>query len=170
MVRHVRELFFMQTLVTAFVYSQRFPSARQVDDFKPLPYDPISYRLPRNVNPPSYELHISTNVHRHEREFTGTVIINLDVVQVTSSITLHQRQLTILNQTLVNTENTTLSYLLGTPIYNETTEFFTLPIQSETISVGTKLTLTINYSGQLSTTLHGFYLSKYYFEDKEMYK
>ena len=170
MVRFSHELFLVLTLVTAFVSSQSFPGVRRVEDFEPLQSDPISYRLPQNVRPLSYDVHLRTNVHINETEFSGTVIINLDVFEATTSITLHHRQLTILGQTLVNTENNNLNYVLGSATYNTTTEFLTFPVVSGTIPVGTKLTLSINFSGSLRNDAAGFYRSTYVHEGRQMYE
>lgn len=57
--------------------------------------DPISYRLPNNTRPITYDVHITTRVDKGDFTFTGQVLIVLQVYDTTSDITIHARQLTI---------------------------------------------------------------------------
>ena len=55
----------------------------------------LSYRLPVNSIPLSYEIIIKSNIHEKDFEFSGNVNIHLKILEATDTITLHCRELEI---------------------------------------------------------------------------
>lgn len=118
----------------------------------------ISYRLPNNTKPENYDITIITYFDTNNFIFSGTVIIDLRVLEESCSITVHARQLTI-NLVRLMTKN-------GSPVklkpftYDPTTEFVTIPTQNQLIK-DTNYILTLGYVGELRTDKGGFYATSY---------
>lgn len=123
------------------------------------PFDGIDYRLPNDTIPLRYDIWLSTDIHRGDFGFSGKVKIQIRAVQNTPSITVHQRQLTILsvdvydfNGLLIQrdvpfTERADVEFLIITP---------TTPLVQNNI-----YTVEINYIGTLRNDDAGFYRSSY---------
>ena len=117
-------------------------------------------RLPGDIIPDHYEISLDTEVHNEGiRDYEGTVKINLEVVQNTSQVVLHHRDLSITDVTLFDNQTRT-SVPLRQHIYSNETEFLTIPTVSELIE-GTFLILEIKFNGKHQTGTAGFYRSQY---------
>lgn len=124
----------------------------------------ISYRLPNNTIPESYNVQFTTLVHQGDRAFSGSVEITINVVSPTSSIVLHHRQLTIGTITLTNANGAAIVPLAPAPYpYDPITEFLTINLAANQLPlpVGSRYILRIQYSGDLRYDEAGFYLSTY---------
>lgn len=117
------------------------------------------YRLPNTTLPSHYDVELTTNVHDGTKRFTGTVKIDLTIVEATQTIVLHARQLTIGTVT-IQTGTSTAETL--THSYEEEREFLTLTRSGTApFPKDSQWTLTITYEGELRTDNGGFYLSTY---------
>lgn len=124
--------------------------AHEKDDF-------ISYRLPNNTRPISYDIDITTRVDKGDFTFTGQVDIFLIVVNETHDITIHARQLTI---NFIELKSQFFPSVYPTVYsYDNETEF--LRIYTGVILKPGGYTLRIKYEGELRKDNAGFYLSTY---------
>lgn len=121
------------------------------------------YRLPNDTVPEHYSVRLVTNVHREDFTFSGEVDININVVQTTSVITLHHRQLVIGSVRLNNANTPTVDVLLAPIAYDEATNLLSVPLASTVapLAVGSKYILHITFTGTLRTDQGGFYRSSY---------
>ncbi|CRK87601.1 CLUMA_CG001397, isoform A [Clunio marinus] len=120
--------------------------------------DGISYRLPNETIPLEYDLQLTTEIHSGEKRFTGTVKITLKVIEATSKITLHMRQLTVENITLTPSDSLTK---VSIDWDNVTATEFLIITASETLVVNDDYNLEIDYFGFLRDDNMGFYRSSY---------
>ena len=170
MYRLLIELCLVLILSTLVLANTPYPTVRNVTDFKQYADDTNQYRLPKNVVPISYNVFIFTTVHLKHTNFTGEVEIAVDVREPTTRIILQQRQLDIESIQLAYTATPQNKIDIDKETYDNITEFLTIPIRSGTpISAGSKLTLTIKYSGNLRTDRAGFYVSLYKEDQNEVY-
>lgn len=118
----------------------------------------VNYRLPNNTKPESYDITIITNIDENDFNFTGRVVINLNVLEASQNITIHARQLNIKTIKLTTTSGTEIK--LNPFTYDNITEFLVIPTQVQ-LQTDTQYKLTIEYSGVLRTGSTGFYRSSY---------
>lgn len=160
-VRMVRLLF-----VVAFLFSWNFfyisadpPFGYEnVGDFTFAP-DEVNYRLPNNTKPETYDISITTDIAHEIFEFSGTVKIGVRALNITDSITLHQRQLKI-DRINLETEFG-LNVRVLPPHYDPVTEFLTIYTTDEPLLPANLYFLTITYKGTLREDMGGFYRSSY---------
>lgn len=117
------------------------------------------YHLPNNTKPQSYDISLVTNIDRNDFEFTGSVNINLVVLENSDEIVLNARQLTIKSVKLVSSIGSQ-TIELDLFKYNDTTEFLTIPTR-KTLNKSSEYKLTIDYIGQLQNDATGFHRSSY---------
>lgn len=116
--------------------------------------------LPKNVKPVHYDLTLEPNFDTFEYE--GKVIIDLDVVDDTTSISLNTIDIDILS-----TEVHAASRLVTsspTISYNKDTQTTTVAF-NDTIPAGQKAQLIQTFKGTLNDNMAGFYRSSYKGED-----
>ena len=112
--------------------------------------------LPKNVKPLHYDLTLEPNFATFEYE--GKVVIDLDVVEDTKSISLNTIDIDILE-----TEVHSGSELVDSASkldYNKDTQTTTVALK-EKIPAGSKVTLTQKFKGTLNDVMAGFYRSSY---------
>ncbi|RDW77149.1 hypothetical protein BP6252_05202 [Coleophoma cylindrospora] len=116
--------------------------------------------LPANVIPKHYHLTLEPDFEKFT--FDGTVIIDLDVVEETTSISLNTLELDI-HSTKILSGSQTIS---STPelTYNESTQTTKVAFE-KTISPGSKAQMEIKFTGQLNDKMAGFYRSTYKNQD-----
>ncbi|KAL1998632.1 hypothetical protein VTN02DRAFT_5868 [Thermoascus thermophilus] len=112
--------------------------------------------LPTNVKPLHYDLTLEPNFDKFTYE--GTVIIDLDVVEDTNSISLNSNQIDIHSTTVlvggsVVASNPEVSY-------NKDSHVLTLKF-ADTIPAGSKAQLKHTFTGYLNDNMAGFYRSSY---------
>ncbi|XP_022900424.2 aminopeptidase N-like [Onthophagus taurus] len=131
--------------------------------------NPEDYRLPRNVAPIQYEVLLVPNFETDT--FAGNVVIYINILEATSSITLHSRDLKIY------LENINFSCAKAGDFYPTSIEFseddrqffiINLPVTLESGDVCT--CMIYQFEGILHVDHEGFYLAKYTNEDGEVRK
>ncbi|XP_037044998.1 aminopeptidase N-like [Bradysia coprophila] len=139
-----------------------FPNVPRFEDIEPFEDEYIGYRLPNDTRPETYDVQLRTWVHEENFEFTGEVNIGIITVTETNAITLHTRQLNIVQIRLFTTGGGPIPGLIsiGPYTYNSTYEFMRIPINS-VLPANTRYNLEIRYSGTLRTNQGGFYRSSY---------
>lgn len=112
--------------------------------------------LPANVIPKHYDLTLEPDFKKFTYE--GVVVIDLDVVEDTTSISLNTLELEI-HSTKVMSGTTTISSSPDVS-YNESTQTTTVKFE-KVIPRGTKAQLIQRFTGQLNDKMAGFYRSTY---------
>lgn len=126
----------------------------------------LSWRLPTAVYPISYQIELETRVHDHgKREFSGMMLIVLDVRQATKQIVLHSKGLVVEDVVLFSG-----STIIDPIAYfeDETRDFFIIEgIEEFTPKV--ELNVFIQFRGLLQLEGVGFYRSEYEFDGATRY-
>ncbi|KAH7235684.1 peptidase family M1-domain-containing protein [Fusarium tricinctum] len=112
--------------------------------------------LPKNVKPLHYDLTLEPNFETFKYE--GTVVIDFDVVEDSTSIALNTVDLEI-HETLIEANDATISSS-PTLDYNKDTQTTTITFD-KTIPAGQKARLTQRFTGTLNDDMAGFYRSSY---------
>ncbi|KAF2141823.1 uncharacterized protein K452DRAFT_228465 [Aplosporella prunicola CBS 121167] len=112
--------------------------------------------LPKNVKPLHYDLTLEPNLETFEYE--GKVVIELDVVEDTTSISLNTLDLNI-HSTTVSSGNSDITSKPDLS-YDEDTQTTKVSFK-ETIPAGSKAKLTQTFTGTLNNNMAGFYRSSY---------
>ncbi|KAF4447296.1 aminopeptidase [Fusarium albosuccineum] len=112
--------------------------------------------LPKNVKPLHYDLTLEPNFETFKYE--GTVVIDFDVVQDSTSIALNTVDLEI-HETVVEANGATVTSS-PTLDYNKDTQTTTITF-GQTIPAGQKAKLTQRFTGILNDDMAGFYRSSY---------
>jgi aminopeptidase 2 len=116
--------------------------------------------LPKNVKPVHYDLTLEPDFEKFTYE--GTVSIDLDVAEDTTSISLNTNELTIHSAQVSDGDKTiSESPNVSTDHDAQTTKFSF----DQTIPGGSKAKLTIVFSGILNDNMAGFYRSSFKAED-----
>lgn len=118
--------------------------------------------LPKNVKPTHYHLTVEPDLDNSK--FYGTVVIDLDVLESTTSISLNSTDLDI-KQTQVNAGLRAIAHERDL-VYNKEEQTVTVNL-ADTLPVGTKATLTHTFQGYLTDSLSGCYKSLYTGRDGE---
>ncbi|KAM3065963.1 Aminopeptidase 2 mitochondrial [Clarireedia jacksonii] len=116
--------------------------------------------LPANVVPKHYDLTLEPDFKKHT--YDGTVIIDLDVVEDTTSISLNSLEIKI-HSTKVISGSETISSSPDVS-YNDSTQTTKVAFD-KTIPKGSKAKLEIKFTGQLNDKMAGFYRSTYKMPD-----
>jgi aminopeptidase N len=123
------------------------------------PEEDFNYRLPNNTRPIKYNLFMTTDIHKDERDFEGKVEIQIKVLEDSDHITIHSRQIKINNVDLLNSSSSLIESNV-TITYRQQVEFLiikpTIPLLK-----GVIYWVVINYEGQLRDDNMGFYRSTY---------
>jgi len=114
-------------------------------------------RLPGTSVPSSYELSLTTNVHRGLLAYTGNVKIRITITAATNIITLHNSGL-VISQVILSDEFG--AEIANTYATDSDKSFLNVQVESE-LAAESELTLDINFSGNLKTGTAGFYRSSY---------
>lgn len=117
-----------------------------------------TFRLPNDTRAQTYDVSIRTWIDEGNFTFTGTVRIGIVAEQSTNTITLHHRELTIEDVSVLSATGDTIE--IGTPTYDSEFEFFTIPV-ANSLTIGNEYSIVINYRGTMQTTWSGFYAIRY---------
>jgi aminopeptidase 2 len=117
-----------------------------------------TWRLPKTIYPKSYQISLSTRIHdQGDLDYTGSVIIFLDVRVPTNKIILHSKDLNIREILLFEGFTT-----VDGAIYSEDEARELLIIETrDDLQPGQDLMVLIEFSGQLLLEGVGFYRSEY---------
>lgn len=121
--------------------------------------DPENYRLPNNSRPIRYDLYLRTAVHEENFDFSGIVTIQIKILEPSTTITLHQRQLTIDRVDHVDATGTILNGDLANS-YEKEREFLTITLPT-LVNTDAEIFVKITYHGILRTDNTGFYRASY---------
>lgn len=132
-------------------------------EIEPFQNEPtVSYRLPNNTRPISYNVQLTTNIHTQDDfGFFGVVAARLVAVEVSRTIVLHHRQLTIGAYNLALATSPNINIPLNAFEYDSVTEFLTFTLTAGDLVVDSEYILTINFNGTHRTDNAGFYRSSY---------
>lgn len=145
--------------LTATTFALQPPfEARSVGDYA-FRDDQTGYRLPNETVPETYDISLSTRIDQGQFDFTGTVKINIFVVNTTRQVTVHIRQLTITSVNCTDENGNQVNLLPWQ--FDVVTEFLTIPTQSDELIKDKRYQLEIQYTGILRTDYGGFYRSSY---------
>jgi aminopeptidase N len=135
--------------------NQTFLSKQQFSD----PFDGIDYRLPNNTIPIHYDIWLSTDIHIPTFSFNGLVSIRIKALENSSSITIHYRQLTIVNIDLFDSNDVLIQSDLA---YREkkVEEFLIIEPQNLLLQ-NQEYIIKVNYAGKIRDDDAGFYRSSY---------
>lgn len=120
--------------------------------------NPENYRLPNNTIPLHYDIKLIPFIVQGNFTFDGTVIINVTVIERTSTIVLHAFQIDIDNSSVTVTSGN-LSYDIVNKTSDTELQFYTLSFASS-LEPG-NYSIYIKYLGYLPTDMNGFYRSSY---------
>lgn len=123
------------------------------------PFDNIDYRLPNDTKPIRYEISLATDIHSGNFTFTGRVAILIQAIVNSTEITLHSRQLTIVNVALQRSSGATIQSNVSFTQKDDTEFLILKPTRS--LVAGTNYSVIINYIGNLRNDDAGFYRSSY---------
>jgi aminopeptidase N len=123
-------------------------------------------RLPKSVIPLHYDLHLVTNIHTGALPFSGHVKIHVHVQEDTNSITLHNRNLKIEKVLL-------LEYMSRSEIQVDFSpdaqrDFLIIETITRSLRAGEELMLEIEYTGNISNDMIGFYRSQYFVDGENV--
>lgn len=123
------------------------------------PDDGISYRLPNNTVPLTYDIWLSTDIHRGEFAFDGRVRIRFEVIDDTTEITLHSNMLEIFTVTLFDANNQLIEEIAEFEL-DQSLEFLIIRPTQELV-IDLQYSVEITYSGTIRSGGLGFYRSSY---------
>ncbi|XP_073323015.1 endoplasmic reticulum aminopeptidase 1b [Pagrus major] len=119
---------------------------------QPFPWDRM--RLPKTVFPLHYDLTIHPNLTT--LDFTGVARIQLDVLEDTSTVVLHAKQMQVSNVLLLAPEGVRPLKVLEYP------QFHQLALLSDSVlTKGRRYEVHLEFAANLSDSFHGFYKSSY---------
>jgi len=119
----------------------------------------INVRLPTNIQPSSYMIHLIPFIIPDNFTISGHVDIDLDVSEPSDNITIHIYDITIHEKDVtVLTEDGGMVDIVGHS-YDEERQFYIIHLAEAPES--SKLTLSIFFTGVLNDELAGFYRSSY---------
>lgn len=108
-----------------------------------------TFRLPNDTRALTYDVSIRTWIDEGNLTFTGTVRIGIIAEQSTNTITLHHRQLTLEDVSLLSASGEPVE--IGATSYDDVFEFLTIPV-SNNLTIGSEYTIVISYIGIMPTT------------------
>ncbi|KAH8731493.1 peptidase family M1-domain-containing protein [Phaeosphaeriaceae sp. PMI808] len=116
--------------------------------------------LPTNVKPIHYDLTLEPNFE--DFTYEGTVVIDLDVSEDTTSISLNTNELKIHSTKVAANDNLVSEF----PIISHDADSQTTKVSfDQTIAKGSKAQLTMTFAGILNDNMAGFYRSSFKAED-----
>lgn len=127
--------------------------------------EPLSYRLPTDSIPISYDISLSTKIHEGNFDFTGEVRIHVKIVEATDTITLHYKQIEIDKINIWNKEGTTVLIPEANFRYLASHDFLYINL-TQIYDPDTECVLEILYHGKLRDDGAGFYWGTYAHSDE----
>ena len=139
---------------------QGIPIVKNTMQFNETDEEDLSWRLPKSIYPKSYQIELETRVHDlGDLDYSGAVIIFLDVRAPTNKIIFHSKDLKILEVLLFDGFTT----VDGVIYYEDEAREFLIIETRDVLEPRRDLMLLIEFSGQLRLEGVGFYRSEYKF-------
>lgn len=123
------------------------------------PVDGISYRLPNTTIPLTYNIWLSTHIHRGEFGYDGQVTIRFQCVETTPEIILHYRLMSISTVTLFDSNNNLIQ--VNVPFHQNATVEFLVITPSQQLINGHEYLVTITYNATMRDDGLGFNYDSY---------
>jgi Peptidase M1 N-terminal domain len=117
---------------------------------------PENYRLPNNVVPSIYDLHIVVDLDG--LKFSGTETIYVRANQPTSVIELHLLDLSVSDVQVIEGTN---AIAISEKIYKNDTQMFKITLDAS-LMAGRKYQIKMNFEGEIRDDMKGLYRSSYY--------
>ncbi|KAG5671811.1 hypothetical protein PVAND_001986 [Polypedilum vanderplanki] len=120
-----------------------------------------NYRLSDAVTPSAYDLFIQVDIGFYS--FNGNVTIDIHVNKPTSTIELHNVNLTISNSSIFvkSVDDDEVKFESVYLIYNNESEIMTIVLEKP-LTANTNYTITLAFSGRIEYDMKGLYMSSYY--------
>lgn len=129
------------------------------DDIHDLDESEHNLRLPKSSIPIRYNLHLQTNIHDGELLTSGDVSVHIRILETTDRLTLHSRNQTILELSLLAADEITQINVQSYSLYSAT-DMLTIYLQNA-LAPGTDCFLKIRYSFDMRESSPGFYRTSY---------
>lgn len=129
------------------------------------PADSGDFRLPLDVQPTHYDVTIKTDLENSR--FEGVVKINLDIKKETSTIVFNSADLR-LNDASLYSDELKISQVDPSPSFDDKAERCVLSF-STPVPTGSKATLSIAFSGELTGAMMGYYKSSFEHDGTKKY-
>ncbi|CAD7084084.1 unnamed protein product [Hermetia illucens] len=144
---------------TASVTTPPTTATPEVTETTPAPE--IDYRLPGNIIPDVYDLHLNPNLE--SGEFTGQQTITINVLEATNEIILHSNGLTILEVAVAEGPGESLEHAnkLEVIFKLDTVREFLIVFVRETLKKDEVYTLDVKFEGVMLGKIVGLYSSSY---------
>ncbi|KYN33599.1 Aminopeptidase N [Trachymyrmex septentrionalis] len=127
----------------------------------------INYRLPNHTKPLFYDLKLNPHLTSDNFTFDGEVLIHIEILNQTRTITLHAKNLIINENASFLKTNTGFDFYVPTTYNsNNITEFLILGFDKE-LSIGYYI-LYLKFAGILNDRSYGFYRSSYVNDTKDI--
>uniref|UniRef100_U5EWR8 Aminopeptidase n=1 Tax=Corethrella appendiculata TaxID=1370023 RepID=U5EWR8_9DIPT len=126
----------------------------------------FTYRLPNNSRPISYDIILTTDIHKNNFDFTGNVKILVEIIEQTNKIVLNYRQISIDKVRYSLEGDSKYEDITKNTQTNEKFDFLTLE-STKNFEKGKKYIFEIDYKGELRNDNGGFYRSSYKNSDGE---
>ncbi|XP_058178358.1 aminopeptidase N-like [Anopheles ziemanni] len=124
------------------------------------------YRLPNETTPESYVLELHSNIHQRDFTYTGTVTVQILVLQATRSIVLNSRGVGIVSVSVHNANQNVVP--IEAIDVDPERELLTIRTNVE-FAQGARLQLTIRFENVLRDDVSGFFRASYYAEGVERF-
>lgn len=158
------QIFLLISSVIAVVISEEYPLKIKylVEHTETLNTNNVSYRLPNETHPETYDLSLVTRVDEGDFNYEGVVKIEIVVDSPTRKIVLHKSRLTVLDIKLTKITGAALELVPILPYtYDSVTEKLTISTSETILNTGDRLNLDISFVNVLSTDGRGFYRTSY---------
>lgn len=119
----------------------------------------VTYRLPNNTRPETYDISIRTWIHTGNSTFTGSSRIGILAVESTNHITLHQNVQRLESVRVLSADGVPLN--IGELGYDAERDFLTIPILVNNMTQGSRYFVEIDYVGSMNVD-SGFY--RYFYD------
>jgi Peptidase M1 N-terminal domain len=123
------------------------------------PFDNLDYRLPNNTKPLRYDIQLTTDIHKGNFTFVGRVTIQIEAIENSTEITMHYRELTIVNVALLGSSGETIQS--NVPFTKKEDVEFLIITPTQRLTENTFYLIVIDYIGELRDDDAGFYRSSY---------
>lgn len=122
----------------------------------------VSYRLPNNTRPETYDVNIRTWIDQNNATFTGSVRIGILAVESTNFIRFHHNVRDLESVQVFASDETPIT--IGDISYNPQYDFLTIPIVGNNLTQGLRYFVDIDYVGFMNS-YSGFYRTSYAVDD-----